>query len=618
MLLPVALAAAWLAWKWQVSGLGWWERPLAAVARRKRAAIVVCAVLPIVVRLLLLPLFPAPEPRTHDEFSFLLGADTLLHGRVANPPHPMWVHFESMHILAQPVYVSAFPLGPAAALAVGRLLGHPWIGVVLSCSLMCGALCWALQGWLPPRWALLGAVLAILHFAISTYWMNTYWGGALAAAGGALVVGAMPRIIRRPNWRYSVTMGVGFAILANTRTIEGAALCAVVGVVTLLITWRRHGTLALGQLVLPLGAMLAATAAGLLFYFASSTGDVLKPPYLLYRQIQTMTPHFLFQGLRPEPHYNNRDLRHFYTSWEVFNYNRARNDLAADLVEKIATYWRFYFGPLLSVPLAALLWSLRNRRVRLLLGMTAAFAVALLIQVWHNLHYAAPATVLFVLLAVYGLRRMVRMKWGRCYVRILPVACLLMLVAQIVAGGADEYGPSWRWPVYSGQKRAVLLRQLEKSPGDQLVLVRYSRHHDPGYEWVYNGADIDGSKVVWARELDRGSNQRLVSYFRNRTVWLVEPDTDAPRLVPYEKAEPRPMFFIPPGAPGIESLRSVDSLRSKLYSAKSQSCDEWNYYFTGLTGVYGPDPAKGCYDGTDRRVPVTFDRWFQWLLRMTE
>ncbi len=627
-ILLAAVALGLIAARWQFRGLGWWEEPLAKLARHRWTAIAVCAAAPVLLRLLLLPLFPIPEPRYHDEFSFLLGADTLLHGRVSNPVHPMWVHFESMHILARPIYMSAFPLGQAAVLAIGKVLGHPWIGVLLSCGLMCGALCWMLQGWVPPRWALLGALLAGLRFGVSSYWMNTYWGGALAATGGALVLGAMPRLIRQPHWRHSIVMGIGFLVLANTRTFEGAIFCAAVVGATL-IALARMKALSLAHVVLPLGLMLVATVAGLLCYFAMATGDPFQSPYVLYRKSLTVAPHFLFQDVRPEPHYNNRDLRHFYTALEMHTYLAARRDLPGDLMTKVSSYWRFYVGPLFSVPLIAMLLAWRWRRARQLLLIGAVFSPALVPQVWHNSHYAAPATGLILLCIVFGIRLMRFRSFGLCFARILPLACAAMLLVQVFAGSAPIGGTapttsSWRWVDYGGRQRAGILGELTKLEGRQLVLVRYGPRHDAGNEWVYNGADIDGSKVVWARELNRASNLRLFEYFKGRHVWLVEPDLAVPRLIPYKQAEERPMLFIPPGAPGIESLRSVEEVKRKMLasangiSSPPLSCDGWNFYYTQTTGVYGPDPVKGCFDNGDRAQRVSFEHYFNWMLRMRQ
>ncbi len=83
------------------------------------------------------------------------------------------------------------------------------------------------------------------------------------------------------------------------------------------------------------------------------------------------------------------------------------------------------------------------------------------------------------------------------------------------------------------QERAEVLRNLEAKPGQQLVIVRYGDGHDPDREWVYNAADIDRSKVVWAREMDPARNRQLLDYFRGRQAWLLEADAVPPRLSAY-------------------------------------------------------------------------------------
>ena len=66
-------------------------------------------------------------------------------------------------------------------------------------------------------------------------------------------------------------------------------------------------------------------------------------------------------------------------------------------------------------------------------------------------------------------------------------------------------------------------------------MVRYRGQHSVHEEWVYNGADIDGAKVLWARDLGLEQNDKLFAYFRDRTVWLVEPgdSSDSISLQPY-------------------------------------------------------------------------------------
>ena len=77
-----------------------------------------------------------------------------------------------------------------------------------------------------------------------------------------------------------------------------------------------------------------------------------------------------------------------------------------------------------------------------------------------------------------------------------------------------------------------MIAQLEKTSDYHLVLVRYQSDHDTHIKWVYNEADIDGSKVVWARDMDQESNLKLFHYFNRRKIWLLEADKAPPVLRP--------------------------------------------------------------------------------------
>ena len=133
-------------------------------------------------RLAILPFCPIPLPFVPDDFSFLLAADTFAHGHLTNPTPAMWTHFESIHISMNPTYMSMYFPAPGLVLAAGKVLfGHPWFGLLCVTALMCASICWMLQA-LPPGWALLGGILAILRLGLFSYWINTYNGGASIAS----------------------------------------------------------------------------------------------------------------------------------------------------------------------------------------------------------------------------------------------------------------------------------------------------------------------------------------------------------------------------------------------------------------------------------------------------
>jgi hypothetical protein len=516
------------------------ERAFSRLAQRRGLAVLVVGVGVIVVRVALIPVLGIPQPRWNDEFSYLLAADTFAHGRLTNPTHPMWIHFESFHIIEHPSYMSMYPPAQGLVLAAGQLLGHPWIGQLLVTAAMCSALCWMLQGWMPPRWALLGAALAAMRLGILSYWMNTYWCASVAALGGALVLGAWARLRQRPTASMSLVLAAGLVILANSRPYEGFVFSLPIAAA--ILAWvigqdRRPLRESLLQVVLPIfvALMLGGMATG--FYYYRVTGSPFVMTYQVNRAQYAMAPYFTWQRPRPEPAYHHAVMRDYYR-WELgeFERNRTFAGYIERGAEKAASWWQFYLGPLLTVPLLALPWVVRSRKMRLPLLLCGAMVIGFAIQTWTLPHYFSPATAALYILLVQGLRylRLGRRHvdaTGRAVVRAVPLlACAMILIRVAAVATHTHIEPDWP---RGNLKRAAVLRELDQLPGGQLVLVRYGDHHDVDHEWVWNEASIDAARVVWARDMGESANEELLRYFKERRVWQINGDDRSPKLEPY-------------------------------------------------------------------------------------
>ena len=192
-------------------------------------------------------------------------------------------------------------------------------------------------------------------------------------------------------------------------------------------------------------------------------------------------------------------------------------------------------------------WALRDRSVRFLTAVGIVLAIGLGIETFFIPHYLAPATALIYAILLQSMRHLrLRGPSGLFLVRAIPTVCVLLAVVRICAQPLHIELPSalhqagdWSGggPIHRSS-RARVAAELESQPGPQLAIVRYVPNHLYP-EWVSNAADIDQSKLIWAREMDPASNRELLNYYKNRKAWLVEPDRNPPRIVPYPDPDAR-------------------------------------------------------------------------------
>lgn len=550
--LLLGLAAAWRPW---IEPYG------ARLAGKTLWCLLLLAALPVALRLALLPHHPVPTPDIYDEFSHLFLADTLRHFRFANPVHPFHRFFETFFILQEPTYSSIYPMGQGLVLAAGwTLAGSPWAGVLLSVAAFCALCYWMLRGWTTPGWALLGGFLAVIEFGPLNQWTNSYWGGAVPASAGCLVFGALPRLRAQGRTRDAVLLGLGLGIHALTRQFESIFLGIAV-ILFFLPELRRWSSAR--PLVRLAGIAALALLPAILLTLAQNkqvTGSWTTLPEML-SQYQYGVPAALTFQPDPVPH---RDL----TPQQAMDYKMqlafrgsAVETLGSYLLrlEYRVRYYRFFFLIPLYLALLVFLAGVRQYRSAWIVLTAVIFALGVNFFPAFQFHYVAAIACLFLLMAVTGLSQLSRSPQGAFAARLLVFLCAAHFLFwygihlsddSLISQSLRRY-ETWNSINHQNPERRIAVRaQLAQAPGRHLVFVRYSPRHIFQDEWVYNAADIDGSRVVWARDLGSEENEKLRRYFPGRTVWLLETDFPQPKLAPYVSAPP-------PFTPGVNPFLPI-------------------------------------------------------------
>lgn len=490
-----------------------------------------------------------PKPGVHDEFVYLLIADTFAHGRLTNPTHPMWESLQSFYVLQHPTYQGKYPPASSLFMAVGQIaFNQPIVGVWLATGLAIFSVGWMLRGYVPSRWALFGTVVIATNTGVVLTWGQSYWGGAVPMLGGALVFGALPRIVRRLHARDAVLLAVGIGLLANSRPYEGFLM--LLPVALYLAIWfifdkASHFSERIFKFCVPVFIVVSANFTSMALYNKAVTGNAFVLPYMEWANQKNLSiTDVLFSG--PLRKTFGMVIPRQRAAAKTSRIDLPRRNLPTLRIQvpprwkKLLIWEMFYLKTALLPAILVLPFFVRTSS----LVRTASMAVSLVLvgvimsPASGHPHYFSPAIAPLLIVLTQGFR-FLQTAWRRTSTSPPDIAFGIPCITTVVfcfaiiwqTAISKNHQESWH------SQRFELQNALSELDDRHLVLVHYQDTHNAHCEWVYNGADIDGSQVVWARESNPEQNRRLLDYFSDRKLWLLEADYIPPRLTFLERNE---------------------------------------------------------------------------------
>ena len=509
-----------------------------------------------------------PVPQMHDDFSNLLAADTLLHGRLANPTPLAFESMETFHVVMTPTYASKFPLGPAFFLAVGKLvMGDYACGLWLCSALATASITWMLLACFPARWASGMGICVAVHPSWQNGWAQDFTHGWLPLAGVALVLGGtlrLHRILRRTTTRMETSdletanlktsnlqacqrslllMAIGCSLVLFSRPFDGGIVCLmlIASLIPIVVRSFHHVSRApwnlfrllvpsvfpaFGVILVAMGLQLAANKL--------VTGQWHQLPYQLHEKQYGVAPLFIW-GTPNEPTIGHRfeelSIYHQQYSLQSWSDSRSFAGYLSQLGNRsfhILIHWGVGFAIL---PMAILTWRTGRRQSGWLLAVALVAILAINCVPWVMPAYVASLIPIAILLFSFVLKRLstwiaTRFQFQStlsCSRRRVEFLILgFLFCCQSVALSYTCYARATNqpgWQLDWADERQRLVNRLRESDESHLILVEYQSGHNVNEEWVYNEADIPNAKIVWGRFASTELNQHFVKSYANRKVW---------------------------------------------------------------------------------------------------
>jgi len=508
-------------------------------------------------------------PQLHDDFSNLLAADTLLHGRLANPTPPAFESMETFHVVMTPTYASKFPLGPAFFLALGKsIYGDYACGLWLCCALATATTTWMLLACFPARWASGIGLCVAMHPSWQNGWAQEFTHGWLPFAGVSLVLGGTLRLhrllqtgvtsfesVNQQAWRSSmVAIAIGRGLVLFSRPFDGGIVCAMLvvslapGLMRCLLPRMSRWNIAatanpiasywfLLRMAIPAFGIVLVLMGLLMANNELVTGHWYLLPYQLHEKQYGVAPLFIW-GTPNEPTVGHRfvELSTYHRVCSLQSWSDARSVEGymfqlSNRSRSILMHWGFGLAVL---PMAILTWR-KGRRQSGWLLIVALIAILIINCVpWVMPAYVASLIPIAILLFSFVLKRLstwIATRFHFADLRFGPrlgaefmtlgfLLCFQTFALSYTCYTRATYKSGWElgW----ADTRQELVDKLLSSGESHLILVQYENGHNVNQEWVYNQADVPSAKIVWGRFASNDLNQKFVRSYPNRKVWLLK------------------------------------------------------------------------------------------------
>jgi hypothetical protein len=327
----------------------------------------------------------------------------------------------------------------------------------------------------------------------------------------------------------------------NSRPFEGALLSLLLGAWLLFSAWRGKTIKSLLVWSAP-GALLVLlpVLAWMGYYNYRITGHALRMPYAEHAAQYMRSPIFFWQQPNPERRSGVPHLDAFFDAFErpEWESQTTPTGFLRNVFRKLVFLTADTFRPVVLLPVVLIGGWLAVRR-RAAARIAGSVCVGLLIvhfalTPWLRIQYLGVIAPLFVLFVTLSLRELDALWRGLPIGSVVALTLLVALpVTCVVFAKTITSDPS-----LIGRGREKCIRVIESQPGNHLVFVYYPDGPQAIYEWVYNSADIDAQRVIWAHAINLQGNTELIRHYADRSVWLLTAQNENYQLQPAQLRHP--------------------------------------------------------------------------------